>query len=94
MPHRYRPDIDRAKGLAILLVVFGHLMASGYPRGNAWYDTAKDIVYTFHMPFFMYLSGTVFGFANKQWTGLAAYPRCLPAGSRKWIREAWPKICP
>ena len=73
--HRY--DIDRAKGLAILLVVFGHLMSRGYPPGNAWYDTAKDIVYSFHMPFFMYLSGTVFGFANKQWTGLAAYPHYL-----------------
>ena len=42
MPHR--TDIDRAKGLAILLVVFGHLMARGYPAGNAWYDQAKDIV--------------------------------------------------
>jgi fucose 4-O-acetylase-like acetyltransferase len=73
--HRY--DIDRAKGLAILLVVFGHLMSSGYPPGNAWYDTAKDIVYSFHMPFFMYLSGTVFSFANKQWIGLRAYPRYL-----------------
>jgi fucose 4-O-acetylase-like acetyltransferase len=62
----YRPDVDRAKGLAILLVVFGHLMADGYPRGNAWYDTAKDIVYTFHMPFFMYLSGYVFSLAGKQ----------------------------
>lgn len=64
MPHR--SDIDRAKGLAILFVVFGHLMAEGYPRGNAWYDTAKDIVYSFHMPFFMYLSGYVFSLANKQ----------------------------
>jgi fucose 4-O-acetylase-like acetyltransferase len=75
MPHR--TDIDRAKGLAILLVVFGHLMSSGYPPGNAWYDTAKDIIYSFHMPFFMYLSGTVFGFAGKQCTSLHAYPRYL-----------------
>lgn len=65
----YRPDVDRAKGLAILLVVFGHLMADGYPRGNAWYDTAKGIVYSFHMPFFMYLSGYVFSLAGKQAVG-------------------------
>ena len=77
MHARHRYDIDRAKGLAILLVVFGHLMSSGYPPGNGWYDTAKDIVYSFHMPFFMYLSGYVFGFANKQWTGFSAYPRYL-----------------
>jgi fucose 4-O-acetylase-like acetyltransferase len=77
VPVQRRYDIDRAKGLAILLVVFGHLMSSGYPPGNGWYDTAKDIIYSFHMPFFMYLSGTVFAFAGKQWTGLAAYPSYL-----------------
>lgn len=75
--HAHRYDIDRAKGLAILLVVFGHLMSRGYPPGNAWYDTAKDIVYSFHMPFFMYLSGYVFSLVGKQWTGLRAYPRYL-----------------
>ncbi|HEY4076883.1 MAG TPA: acyltransferase [Rhizomicrobium sp.] len=69
--HRF--DIDRAKGLAILLVVFGHLMADGYPPGNAWYDTAKDIVYSFHMPFFMYLSGYVFSLAGKQRIEASAY---------------------
>lgn len=61
-----RFDIDQAKGLAILLVVFGHLIANGYPPGNAWYDTAKDIIYSFHMPFFMYLSGYVFSLTDKQ----------------------------
>jgi fucose 4-O-acetylase-like acetyltransferase len=69
--HRF--DIDRAKGLAILLVVFGHLMADGYPPGNAWYDTAKDVVYSFHMPFFMYLSGYVFSLAGKQRIEAGAY---------------------
>jgi fucose 4-O-acetylase-like acetyltransferase len=73
----YRPDIDRAKGLAILLVVFGHLMANGYPRGNQWYDTAKDIVYTFHMPLFMYLSGYVFSLTGKQAVIYGAYARFL-----------------
>jgi len=73
----HRSDIDRAKGLAILLVVFGHLMASGYPRGNEWYDTAKDIVYSFHMPFFMYLSGYVFALTGKQQVAYGAYGRFL-----------------
>lgn len=70
----HRPDIDRAKGLAILLVVFGHLVAKGSPPGNAWYDTAKDIVYSFHMPFFMYLSGYVFAFTGKHRLAMAAWP--------------------
>lgn len=60
-----------------MLVVFGHLMASGYPRGNAWYDTAKDIVYSFHMPFFMYLSGYVFALTGKQAITYGAYGRFL-----------------
>ena len=53
------PDLDRAKGLAILLVVIGHIVARNGPKGNAWYADLQEIIYTFHMPFFMYLSGFV-----------------------------------
>lgn len=52
-------DLDRAKGLAILLVVFGHLVARETPAGAGWYDPLRIAVYSFHMPFFMYLSGYV-----------------------------------
>lgn len=51
-------DIDRAKGLAIILVVIGHVSDNG-PIGNEWYDTLKHLVYSFHMAFFMFLSGYV-----------------------------------
>lgn len=54
-----RADIDRAKGLAILLVVAGHLVARQAPPGADWYEPARYLVYRFHMPFFLYLSGTV-----------------------------------
>jgi len=53
-------DIDRAKGLAIALVVFGHIAARYPPADNDWYIFAKHAVYTFHMAFFMFLSGVVF----------------------------------
>ena len=54
-------DIDRAKGLAIILVVFGHLVPGGtLPEGQEWYDHIWFAIYRFHMPFFMYLSGFVF----------------------------------
>ena len=53
-------DIDRAKGLAIFLVVVGHVVARQAPEGNQWYISLKEIIYSFHMPFFMYLSGFVF----------------------------------
>ena len=52
-------DLDRAKGLAIFLVVIGHIVARNGPKGNSWYADLQEIIYTFHMPFFMYLSGFV-----------------------------------
>src|SRR5689334_2199437 len=45
-------DIDRAKGLAIILVVFGHLVPHGtLPQGQEWYDVLWVAIYRFHMPF-------------------------------------------
>lgn len=49
--------IDIAKGLAIMLVVVGHLV-----QNNLTGTTARflfDFVYSFHMPLFMFLSGYV-----------------------------------
>ncbi len=54
-----RMDLDRAKGLGILLVVIGHLVSRAAPQGNDWYLVLKHALYHFHMPFFMYLSGYV-----------------------------------
>jgi len=54
--HR-RTDLDRAKGVAILLVVFGHIVARADPAGVGWYEPLRRAVYAFHMPFFLYLSG-------------------------------------
>jgi fucose 4-O-acetylase-like acetyltransferase len=51
-------DIDRAKGLAVIFVVIGHVSDTG-PTGNKWYDTVKGLIYSFHMAYFMFLSGYV-----------------------------------
>jgi fucose 4-O-acetylase-like acetyltransferase len=64
-----RLDLDRARGLAILLVVFGHLMGRGRPEGMHWYAAAFVALYSFHMPFFMYLSGF-----TAQLSGMAEAP--------------------
>ena len=72
-----RFDIDNAKGIAILLVVFGHIVARESPADNAWYDIARAAVYRFHMPFFMYLSGYVAGYKALGGVGRDAYPRYL-----------------
>ena len=54
-----RLDLDAAKGLAILLVVAGHIVAAAPPPGAEWWDWPRTALYRFHMPFFMYLSGYV-----------------------------------
>lgn len=67
-------DIDRAKGLGIVLVVFGHLAAKTLPEGNAWFGYAQTAVYQFHMPFFMYLSGYVYFFTGAHRIDLGDWP--------------------
>lgn len=54
------PWIDHLKGIAILLVIIGHLIIdSGIEKeGN---DPVKWFIYTFHMPLFFFLSGIVLG---------------------------------
>lgn len=47
--------IDRLKGLAILLVVTGHISIYNIPEESR----VSDFVGTFHMPLFMFLSGYV-----------------------------------
>ena len=49
--------IDYAKGLAILLVVIGHMLQYNLVGTSA--KDLFDIIYSFHMPLFMFLSGYV-----------------------------------
>ncbi len=72
-----RLDLDRAKGIAILLVVFGHLVARQAPPGVEWYEPVRYLVYRFHMPFFLYLSGTVVMLAGTARVPPAAWPGFL-----------------
>ena len=65
--------IDRTKGLAILLVVIGHLVAREAPLGGAhWYLVLKHRIYDFHMPLFMAVSGLVYGLTWRAAPTLAA----------------------
>lgn len=56
--------IDVAKGLGILLVVYGHvargLANSGIPIDPWWFATLDALIYAFHMPLFFLLSGWFF----------------------------------
>lgn len=54
-------EIDTAKGIGIVLVVFGHMVARDLkPLGNDWWLVWHDHLYAFHMAFFFFLSGYVF----------------------------------
>jgi fucose 4-O-acetylase-like acetyltransferase len=65
-PAKRFTEIDIAKGIAIFLVVWGHVVAKGkHPEQSEWYQYTKDTVYLFHMPFFMFLSGLVAGIYYK-----------------------------
>lgn len=52
-------DVDKAKGLAIFLVVFGHVFINKVPAGQEWYFSLNQVIYKFHMPFFMFITGLV-----------------------------------
>lgn len=76
---RKRVDwIDSAKGIAILLVVIGHV-GGGYtgrysiPEYQQWIDYLVWFVYTFHMPLFFCLSGYVYRIANNKVVDSAGY---------------------
>lgn len=59
---------DIAKGLCIVLVVFGHaergLNGSGAPPHFSLIGFADYAIYTFHMPFFFFVSGLFFAGQN------------------------------
>lgn len=59
-PSPYERDITVAKGMGIFLVVLAHILARGHSEGNAWFTSLTEMIYLFHMPFFMFLSGLVF----------------------------------
>jgi fucose 4-O-acetylase-like acetyltransferase len=52
--------IDIAKGIGIILVVYGHvargLLSSGIISGPRW-EILDSVIYTFHMPIFFFLAG-------------------------------------
>lgn len=56
--------IDGLKGVAITLVVAAHLVKFNSLDIPEWYKYFKAMVYMFHMPFFMFLSGYVYFGAN------------------------------
>ena len=54
------PALERLKGIAITLVVLGHIVARDLkPKGNDWYPAIHEVIYSFPMALFFYLSSIV-----------------------------------
>ena len=79
-------DIDRARGLAIFLVVLGHLVAGPPPEGNAWYITMEKVIYRFHMPFFMFLPGFIMLYTYRGVDSVASYS--------SYVRKRFMRLAP
>lgn len=65
--------VDYAKGIGIILVVYGHVARGVFnakvPMNTDVYRVVDSAIYTFHMPLFFFLSGLFFyeSFSNKKW---------------------------
>jgi fucose 4-O-acetylase-like acetyltransferase len=76
-------DVDRAKGLAIFLVVLGHIFVREMPVDHQWYIPLNKVIYKFHMPFFMFLTGLVMFYTYPRIKTFSDYCHYV---SRKFIR--------
>ncbi|MCJ2180039.1 acyltransferase family protein [Novosphingobium album (ex Hu et al. 2023)] len=73
-PNTTRPrldDLTRCKGLGIILVVIGHLLVAPAPPGAEWFFVLRTAIYSFHMPFFLFVSGFLFYYTGGDRKALA-----------------------
>lgn len=56
-------SLDIAKAICIVLVVIGHYHPDPHP---VWWGMIHDVIYSFHMPLFMFASGFVYIATKKQ----------------------------
>ena len=62
--------LDFMKGIAIILVVVGHVLDGVFGQEmfqhSNWMRVLYNIIYSFHMPFFFMLSGIALSISNGQ----------------------------
>lgn len=70
-------EIDIATGIAIMLVVIGHMANEKSTNNAAWYFILKDAIYMFHMPLFMFLSGFIMYLTFSPFQSLIEYKQYI-----------------
>lgn len=78
-------ELDVAKGLAIALVVIGHIPMEIPPQGNDWYLWLHHLIYKFHMPFFMFLSGFIMYYGYEPLSSSRAYLHYVTKKSKRLL---------
>ena len=66
--------IDNLKAMLIFLVVFGHLLECFYGNIQLW---LYSVIYSFHMPAFVYTTGYFSRFDSKRYINALLYPYCI-----------------
>jgi len=74
-------EIDVATGIAMILVIAGHL---GWKETD-WYLDFKTTLYLFHMPFFMFLSGFLLAYTNYHYTTVEAFKSFIKTKALKFF---------
>lgn len=86
------PFIDMLKGIAVLLVIIGHTIENGlggsYTEPEVFYNNPVHIlIYSFHMPLFMLISGYLFSISmikHSFWTNFSNRIRTLVIPDVAW----------
>ena len=60
---KHLKDVDVAIGIAIMLVVYGHLLFN--VKDLDWFVNSRKLIYKFHMPLFMFFSGFLMSYTYK-----------------------------
>lgn len=60
---KHLKDVDVAIAIAIMLVVYGHLLFN--VKDLDWFVNSRRLIYNFHMPLFMFFSGFLMSYTYK-----------------------------
>ncbi|MBU2922167.1 acyltransferase [Winogradskyella psychrotolerans] len=68
---KHLKDVDVAIGIAIMLVVYGHLLFN--VKDLDWFVNSRKLIYKFHMPLFMFFSGFLMSYTYKPVNNIQEY---------------------
>lgn len=76
-------DLDICIGIAIILVVYGHLFFN--VRDLDWFVNSRKLIYNFHMPLFMFFSGFLMNYTYRPVNTIEEYVVFLMKKLKKFL---------